>query len=242
VQRLKELTYPSAEISPDGCPDRPDGASDEIDHIPVSEFRGGCAEISTHPPVEFPQTNTEITHTKTTTENSIHLSVSAATDLTDGQTDFSAADVLNELNAEQGIPIAYARNQNRMQTAISLLCDYDHYMSNPVEKTEMKTERRLDSYALMVNSLISMATSTGMQTFCGETVDCYAVIDALNAAMDRKYGYQGALDEMIISALDDYTEALANTHIKNYTGYAKSVLWSSLNSYRVKMGVKYAVI
>ena len=242
VQRLKELTYPSAEISPDGCPDRPDGASDEIDHTPVSEFRGGCAEISTHPPVEFPQTNTEITNTKTTTENSIHLSVSAANDLTDGQTDFSAADVLNELNAEQGIPIAYARNQNRMQTAIRILCDYDHYMSNPVEKTEMKTERRLDSYALMVNSLISMATSTGMQTFCGETVDCYAVIDALNVAMDRKYGYQGALDEMIISALDDYTEALANTHIKNYTGYAKSVLWSSLNSYRVKMGVKYAVI
>ena len=203
VQRLKELTYPSAEISPDGCPDHPDGASDEIDHTPVSEFRGGCAEISTHPPVEFPRTNTEITNTKTTTENSIHLSVSAANDLTDGQTDLSAADVLSELNIEQGIPIAYARNQNRMQTVIRILCDYDHYMSNPVEKTEMKTERRMDSYALMVNSLISMATSTGMQTFCGETVDCYAVIDALNAAMDRKYGYQGALDEMIISALDD---------------------------------------
>ena len=242
VERLKELTYPCGEISPDGCPEDPDGVSDEISHTPVSEFRGGCAEISTHPPVKFPQTNTEITHTKTTTENSIYPSVGAEENLMDGGMDFSAADVLLELNQEQGIPIAYTRNQAKMLEAICLLCSYDHYMENPCKKTELKTERRRDSYVLLVNSLVSMATCKGMQSFCGESADCYAVIEAINSAIDSRYGYEGALDEMMISALDDYSEALSSTHIKNYIGYAKSVLWNALSSYRVKMGVKYAVI
>ncbi len=47
---------------------------------------------------------------------------------------------------------------------------------------------------------------------------------------------------MLFSALDDFTDALASTHIKNYAGYAKSVLWSSLNSYRVKLNTELAVI
>ena len=47
---------------------------------------------------------------------------------------------------------------------------------------------------------------------------------------------------MLFSALDDFTDALASTHIKNYAGYAKAVLWSSLNSYRVKLNTELAVI
>ncbi len=41
VERLKSLTYPCGEISPDGCPEKSGGASDEISDTPVSEFRGG---------------------------------------------------------------------------------------------------------------------------------------------------------------------------------------------------------
>ena len=64
----------------------------------------------------------------------------------------------------------------------------------------------------------------------------YNTVSSKSLIKRRRYSYEAALDEMIISALDDYTEALANTHIKNDTGYAKSVLWNALSSCRAKMG------
>ncbi len=41
VERLKSLTYPCGEISPDGCPEESDGASADISDTPVSEFPQG---------------------------------------------------------------------------------------------------------------------------------------------------------------------------------------------------------
>ena len=104
----------------------------------------------------------------------------------------------------------------------------------------LKTVDRFDNFVLLVNSLVSMATRAGTQIYSGEQTDACAVIDAINAA-SICCGC-GSLSEMLFSALDDFTDALASTHIKNYAGYAKAVLWSSLNSYRVKLNTELAVI
>ena len=239
VERLKELTYPCGEISPDGCPKDSDEASGEISGTPVPEFRGGCAEISTDPYGKFPRTNTEIT-TKTSTEISIHPS-SHREDVTDGLTDSQIAEqVVSEITALQQIPYSYSQNPKKMQAAIRWLCEYDFYMKYPCDKTDLRTPDRFDNFVLLVNSLVSMATRAGTQTYCEEQTNARAVIDAINAASE--HCGCGLLSEMIFSALDDYTEALASTHIKNYAGYAKAVLWNSLNSYRVKLNTELAVI
>ncbi len=127
-----------------------------------------------------------------------------------------------------------------MQAAIRWLCEYDFYMEHPCDKTDLKTVDRFDNFVLLVNSLVSMATRAGTQTYSGEQTDACAVIDAINGA--SVCCGCGTLTEMIFSALDDFTDALASTHIKNYAGYAKAVLWSSLNSYRVKLNTELAVI
>ena len=239
VERLKELTYPCGEISPDGYPEDSDEASDDFSGTPVSEFRGGCAEISTHPYGKFPQTNTENT-TKTSTEISIYPS-SHGEDVTDGLTDSQITEqVISEISALQQIPYVYSQSPKKMRAAIRWLCEYDFYMKYPCEKTNLKTPDRFDNFVLLVNGLVSMATKAGTQTYCEEQTDARAVIDAINAASE--HCGCGSLAEMIFSALDDYTEALASTHIKNYAGYAKAVLWSSLNSYRVKLNTELAVI
>ena len=239
VERLKELTYPCGEISPDGCPEDSDEASDEISRTPVSEFRGGCAEISTDPYGKFPRTNTEIT-TKTSTEISINPSSHSEAEM-DGWTDPQLAEqVISEITAAQQIPYAYSQSPKKMQAAIRWLCEYDFFMEHPCEKTDLKTAERFDSFVLLVNCLVSMATKAGKQTYCDEQTDARGVIDAINAAAPG-CGC-GMLSEMLFSALEDYTDALASTHIKNYTGYAKAVLWNSLNSYRVKLNTELAVI
>ena len=55
VERLKALTYPCGEISPDGCPEKSGGASDEISDTPVSEFRGGVPKFPQTPMGNFPR-------------------------------------------------------------------------------------------------------------------------------------------------------------------------------------------
>lgn len=247
VAHLKELTYPSGEISPDGCPEESDGASDEISGTPVPEFRGGCAEISTDPYGKFPRTNTEITtktSTEISTENSIHPSSRARADFstpTDGLTDEQRTEqMISELFAEQGIPESYLRSPEKLKSAVQYLCEFDYYRSVPIEKTEIRNAERWDNYVLLINSLIAMLTQRGTQVYCNEETNARGVLEALNAAAD---GFNcGALSEMLFGALDDYSEALNETHIKNYTGYAKAVLWNVLNAHRVRQNVKYAVI
>ena len=159
----------------------------------------------------------------------------------DGLTDSQIAEqVVSEITALQQIPYAYSQSPKKMQAAIRWLCEYDFYMKHPCDKTDLKTPDRFDNFVLLVNGLVSMATKAGKQTYCDELTDARGVIDAINAAASS-CGC-GSLSEMMFSALDDYTDALASTHIKNYAGYAKAVLWNSLNSYRVKLNTELAVI
>ncbi len=272
VNRLKELTYPSAEISPDGCPEDSDGASDDIPSAPVSAGREGCAEISrgvcrnfTTPPVKFPQGSAEISHTpllkfprtntenttKTSTEISAEISIhpsshaepvsTSADGQTDGQTDAQISEqVIAELETLRGIPESYLRSPKKIVAAVRWLCEFDYYRRVPIEKTEIRTVERWDNYVLLLNSLAAMLTQRGTQVYSGEETNAHAVLEALNSA-ENGFGC-GTLSELMFEALDDYSEALESTHIKNYGGYAKAVLWNCLTAHRVRQNVKYAVM
>ena len=232
VNRLRELTYPTDEST----------SANTSDHdTPVSEFCQRGDEISSEPVSEFRHTNTENTIQEITTENSINLSSRDNEERMDGLVESQIAEqVISEITTSQQIPYTYSQSPKKMQAAIRWLCEYDFYMKYPCEKTDLKTKDRFDNFVLLVNSLVSMATRNGTQTYSGEQTNACAVIDAINAASEC-CGC-GTLSEMIFSALDDFTDALASTHIKNYAGYAKSVLWNSLNSYRVKQNTELAVI
>ena len=232
VNRLRELTYPSDDTAPDDTPDC---------DTPVTEFCQRGDEISAEPVAKFRHTNTENTIQEITAENSINQSPRGEDDQTDGLTDSQIAEqVISEITALQKIPYTYSQNLKKMRIAIQWLCEYDFYMKYPCEKTTLQTQDRFDNFVLLVNNLVSMATKAGTQTYCEEQTDARAVIDAINAASVH-CGY-ASLSEMMFSALDDYTEALASTHIKNYSGYARAVLWNSLNSFRVKLNTEFAVM
>ncbi|MCR4759479.1 MAG: hypothetical protein K5705_04310 [Oscillospiraceae bacterium] len=148
--------------------------------------------------------------------------------------------MISELFAEQGIPESYLRNPEKLKTAVQYLCEFDYYRSVPIEKTEIRNAERWDNYVLLLNSLIAMLTQRGTQVYCNEETNARGVLKALNAAAD---GFScGAISEILFEALDDFSEALDETHIKNYTGYAKAVLWNVLNAHRVRQNVKYAVM
>lgn len=148
--------------------------------------------------------------------------------------------VVSELFAEQGIPESYLRNPEKLKAAVYYLCEFDYYQSVPIEKTEIRNTERWDNYVLLINSLIAMLTQRGTQVYCNEETNARGVLEALNAASD---GFScGAISEILFEALDDFSEALDETHIKNYTGYAKAVLWNVLNAHRVRQNVKYAVM
>lgn len=217
----------------------PEQSSGVFSDTHAAEFRQTGDGIPADTPSGFCLTYTENPTTENPAENPSGLSACAESAGTDGKTDSPAAALLDDLNAEQGIPYAYAEYPEKMESAIRYLCDYAYYTKYPPEKTDLKTKERCDSYHLLLNCLVNMAVCRKTQQFCGEQADCYAVIDAVNGSLDARYGYEGALDDLMLTALADFTDALRSTHIRNYAQYAKSVLWNAMQTFRVRTAVKY---
>ena len=231
VERLKELTFPCGDISPEGCPENSEGASTEISPTPVSEFRGGCAEISTDPYGKFPQTNTENT-TKTTTEisseNSICLSDSPADGLTDAQ---QTAALVHELRSLGTIPKETALHLKKMRMLVQWLCDYEFFLSHDPKVTGLGDMEHQRALTLFVDCLCSMICTRTAHQYAGELVQPEDVLAALMQLAPELNC--GDLNEFALLCVNAFCDAMDDSIIKNVKGYMKSVIWNCFAEYEI---------
>lgn len=230
VERLKELTYPSGEICPEGVCGNFTGG--------VAEFPHRGEEITTEGILKFQRTNTENT-TKNSPEitPSIHPRDMAQPEqapeensdgLMDGDIQYA---VEEEIDDEGGIPYVYKNNSVKMEFALEHFMSYD-VMANAPEKTDFQK----NALTLLLECLVEMACTDKIETYKGSTVSYAKVIDRLNECIRR----DGWLNEFADEAIDDYILAASKKEIRDKKKYMKAVIWNSLSTYKVKFDSFFA--
>lgn len=150
----------------------------------------------------------------------------------DGEDEAVAKQVAEEIAYGQAIPYAYATQPEKMKAAVELLCSYPFRQEHPYKSNGVLDTPRQNAFNMMVSVLVEMATDLKGSSCRGALVNYAHVIDHLNKACTD--WEEGGLEEFIESALDDFLAATANGEIKSVRNYMKSVIWTSLTSYKVK--------
>ena len=229
ADRLRELTYPCAEISPEGCAD-----SD----TPMPEFHHRGAGISPEPVPEFHR-YTENTIQENTTETTTKISNSLTDCLTDprgrGDAQEQIADnpeaFVRELRKSESIPKSVALDLKKMRMLIHWLCEYDYFMRYASEKTGLGDAEHLQAFKLFTDCLCSMICAKGEQNYTGEIVRPGDVLDALMKVVPD-LGC-GELTEFAFSCVNVFCDAMENRNVQNVKGYMKSVIWNGFSEFPV---------
>lgn len=97
----------------------------------------------------------------------------------------------------------------------------------------MKKENVSDPITeILFDAIADMVTASKANSYAGSTVTAQDVCDKLNIALsDEKENFQTFFD----TALSDLQQAMAERTIKNLRAYARSVVWSALLTYRVRL-------
>lgn len=223
VSRLKELTYPSVEISMEGGGKSP--------------CRG--EEISTEAVGESPRTNTKNTRTNISSQNthSIPLAQETAETLDETASEgVSESELLDEVETvlfeQKAVPYHYQQDEARMLCAVrSLTAWYE------LGRAHFHSDLEFSSFQLLVDCLAEIACQTQARTYNGSHVASGSkVIEKINECMAR----DGNLYHFVEETVDDFTTAAGNAPIKNPRGYMKSVAWTSLVSYKAKFEASFA--
>ena len=220
VDKLRELTYPSAGISPEGCTD-----SD----TPVSEFHQRGIEIPADPVSKFHQytENTTKTSTEISSEKSICLSDSQADGLTNTQ---QTEALVKTLRVQGSIPANLSQHPAKIRALVNWLCDAEHYLQNPPERIRI-TPTQQKSFKLFLDCLCAMACARTAQTYAGETV---SAADVLAAISQHAPGFLcGELSDFALAVVSRFCETLEGDGIKNCKGYMKSVIWNCFAEYEI---------
>ena len=241
ADRLRDLTYPSAEpcadpcveISPEGC-----GNSD----TPVPKFHQRGVEISPEGCRNFDTPCAEISpvykdyYTEITTENSTKISEEKSVCQTDRRVreQTALADVENpetlfrKIRDLEQIPVL---DLKRSRMLVHWLCEYDFYLKHAPEKTQLKDDEHLKAYKLFTECLCSMMTSSGEQTYCDEVVTSADVRDAVQRLAPNFAC--GELDEFAMETVNIFCDAMDSHNVQNVKGYMKSVIWNGFSEFPV---------
>lgn len=240
ADRLRDLTYPSAEpcadpcaeISPDGC-----GNSD----TPVPKFHQRCVEISPEGCRNFDTPCAEISpvykdyYTEITTENSTKISQEKSVSLTDGRVreqktfedvvsdavrkQHKIDPLLHKLREHGKIPVL---DLHQTKMLINWLCEIDWYMRNKEEGKH---------FQLFADCLCSMMTSRGEQIYCGDVVTSSDVCDAVYRLAPNLS--IGELNEFAENIVRIFLERMDFHYVQNVKGYMKSVIWNGFSEFPV---------
>ncbi len=221
VDKLRELTYPSARISPEGCTD-----SD----TPVSEFHQRGIEIPADPVSKFHQytENTTKTTTEISSETSICLSDSPADGLTDAQ---QTAALVHELRSLGMIPKETALHLKKMRMLVQWLCDYEFFLSHAPKVTGLRDIEHQRALMLFVDCLCSMICTRSAHQYAGELVQPEDVLAALMQLAPELNC--GDLNEFALLCVNAFCDAMDDSIIKNVKGYMKSVIWNCFAEFEI---------
>lgn len=228
VDRLKELTYTSMEVSTVGAGKSP--------------HRG--MEVSTVAEGESSRTNTKNTKTNISSKNtpSIYPANTEETKRSTLTDQLEESDRLNEeklldevkreLMVQKAVPYHYQREESRMLIAIRSLTDWYE-----LKQEHFYSEKEFSFFRTMVDCLAEMAYQKKAHTYNGSCVSNGCdVIKKINEYLvyDRNLFY------VIEEALDDFKTAEENNTIKNARSYMKSVIWTRLCAYHGEFESKFA--
>lgn len=142
--------------------------------------------------------------------------------------------VVDTLEEQQAIPYQYANDPKKMECAIHYLTEYDFRCNHPfVTAAGFTDERRINAFQFCVDCLIEMACASQPANYRGAVISYANVIDAINK--NSSHCAEGGLYEFLEQTLDDFLDACESTKITDIRKYAKSLIWSSFATYKVKL-------
>lgn len=136
-------------------------------------------------------------------------------------------DIVNQELKDGQIPYCYQMDKDKMQCAIRILTDwYD------IGRENFRTDLEFNAFKMIVQCLTEMAIERSPKKYHGTVVDDgKIVIEKINEAIEQDKN----LYDFIYETIDDYVEAVKKKRVYNHWGFMKSVIWSSLHSYKIKM-------
>ena len=237
VDVLRKLTYPQDDETP--MPKNRDSLSRKNrTAMPEKTDRVSRKKGTAMP--KFRETNTEnnsetiqpeITpsiHPQTAAQSATAGADSSSTQMGGLSDEELSCFVEEEIERSGVIPFRYFDNRRSMTAAIE-------YLSCSQEISPLhfgRSEAKYNAFCMIVDCLIEMACEKRPQNYHGSHVaNGTKVIEKLNGCIKADH----YLTEFIDDAINDFEKAAESRKIKNIRAYMKSVIWTSLSSYKVKL-------
>ena len=150
-------------------------------------------------------------------------------DIDDRVSDDDAYMVMDEIDANNGIPHDYAFDVDKMIIAIKCLCSWNNHEG-------MISNDKFDkaAYKLVVEDLIEMTTTTDLMNLKGCKVSCNNVIDRISEIyLNSEFGTDG-MAKYINCVIRRFKAGSVNTAVKNPRTYLKTIIWESFSLYKME--------
>lgn len=142
--------------------------------------------------------------------------------------------IKSEIINHKSIQYEYANSVDTMKTVIHMLTEWNIFHPNGYSD-----EIRQDTYEMMNECLIEMATENNIKIYNNKKVSCREVIDRIN---DNLVFYDDIvlIDSCFIDEfIDSYIDALKTREITSPLTYMKACLWNSFITFKIQFHSNY---
>lgn len=225
VERLKELTYPSGDISMEGGENSDRGIS--------QSDRRGDENIDDPPSVNHRYTNNTSNNTHNISSESTPSFHHESNALNEGTKMSSLEENIICILAAEKIPVSYAGDRAHITAAINLLLDYDAFRARGFSvPPDDKETLRLCALTFARDCLIDMCCIEEIQKYKGSYITSKEIIQKINTLFSRFD--VGVLQDYMRNVIDAYVDAAEKRNIRNTRKYMMTLLWDQLVSYTIK--------
>ena len=223
VENLKRLTYPSQIENRDEDFDEETKESNDFKNPNEKMLNGDMKKCHT---LEENKADGECQKSETNTKNTAFTStqISSSSMMSDEELE---TEVDKLIWAGNEIPIAFDGDEELVKRAIKILTDYD-------DRIQDSNDLRKQAYLLFVDCLTGMICTTRKKEYRGSVVENgRKILKKVNECLAE----DGDLYDFVNYTLDDFCDAVQKNKIADAVNYMTSVIWTSLNGYRVKKAV-----
>lgn len=141
--------------------------------------------------------------------------------------------VLPALTKHKSIPQVYMAKPALIQTAIHYLTGYDFRQQHPYQANGVTDDARQSAFGLLNTCLTEMCCATGTQSYRGALVTADKVLAEISCASNGCE--EDGLEPYVEDVLDTFLQAITTRKVKNLPQYMKSLLWTSLATYKLNI-------
>lgn len=177
--------------------------------------------------------NIKLNHKEKLIKTNLSISPAAEPPEGGGEMDENALEniVLPALTKHKSIPQAYMAKPALMQAAIRYLTGYDFRQQHPYQANGVTDDARQSAFGLLNTCLTEMCCATGAQSYRGALVTADKVLAEISCASNGCE--EDGLEPYVEDVLDTFLQAITTRKVKNLPQYMKSLLWTSLATYKL---------